>query len=625
MESRINFIDLRNDTYAFEPGDELDKQGLSKVIAEAHRRGLIVFGTVNCGVSQAEYPAALKTFGEFIELGVDGLWISFDDKGPGDAPQLIVADVLELGRRHGITDGMIAVCPPKGSYQDIDTDFNRRVMGVPGMDRAKWFWTRYPSAASLAEARTIGLKNKPAWWHNWPRPYTPSAYSGPPSMAEGWHAPSYDCLADGAQYIDVVMPWGGNAWGAYYIVPVIGWWAWSPARHDWSQTRERIYRIVYGAGQIPDAMAFDDEMAQAKPYLHYDMERDRWQPRCPPRLKRVEDRADVLALTAKMGERLKRLQAQAPGQTMVAPEQLDSFYLDRMKAELATVDAAARAPYPEYWWLDHQREVLDAVYDNDLERADRLIASVRERILDETARVAQVGEHLSGVEPYVAWWKDRAMLDASGWQQLIEDRRDELKRRVWDYGYFVATPGSLLAPLRDPPLDWGTGRWQVGNRVLAAVLPTEREYAWGGWIGGVFRQGDLEAAVFAARRKSQSMPGEFSELKVELPLKGARRDRLSLLMFVNSANKDAIGGEDEPNRWAGYRYAELRWGERLIWEADLGRHHPGGEWSMVDLPSVPPDVETLELRLRVMDRRMSTVNHTIAFVGPIRLIERMEP
>ena len=36
------------------------------------------------------------------------------------------------------------------------------------------------------------------------------------------------------------------------------------------------------------------------------------------------------------------------------------------------------------------------------------------------------------------------------------------------------------------------------------------------------------------------------------------------------------------------------------------------------------DVDVLELRLRVVDRKLITVNHTIAFVGPIRLIERQE-
>ena len=45
---------------------------------------------------------------------------------------------------------------------------------------------------------------------------------------------------------------------------------------------------------------------------------------------------------------------------------------------------------------------------------------------------------------------------------------------------------------------------------------------------------------------------------------------------------------------------------------------------MANLPEIPQDAETLKLRLRVVDRKLSTVNHTIVFVGPIRLIERQE-
>jgi hypothetical protein len=34
---------------------------------------------------------------EFIQLGADGLWLSFDDKGPGEEPEKLVFEALELG------------------------------------------------------------------------------------------------------------------------------------------------------------------------------------------------------------------------------------------------------------------------------------------------------------------------------------------------------------------------------------------------------------------------------------------------------------------------------------------------------------------------------------------------
>ncbi|UCD29997.1 MAG: hypothetical protein JSV03_05850 [Planctomycetota bacterium] len=625
MESRINFIDLRNNIYAFEPGAELDKVNISKVIKEAHGRGLIVYGTVNCGVKAHEYPDVIGTFKEFICLGVDGLWISFDDKGPGEFPELIVNDVLDLGRQNGITGSRIAIAPPKGSYQNIITDFNRCIMAIPDMENALWFWTRWPSERSLQNARSIGLKCKPAWWHNWPRLYAHHSYIEPPSMAVGWHAPSYQTLADAGRYADAIMPWGGNAWGQYYVIPVIGWWGWNPKGHKWETTRQRIYDIVFGPGQVVKAMTFDDTLIRTKSLLRYSSPGDKWQPCCPVRLANLKDRQRVSDLIEKMKALLADLETRAPAETMLEVEQLETSYLQRMKAELQTFEIAAQMPYPEYWWEPQQRKVLKAIYDGDLIRADRLITGVRDKLLNDMARISDAGKHLRRIDDYVSWWNRRAILDAREWQAMLADRRKELTRRVWEYGYYVASPEDMLAPLKDPPLDWGSGRWQAGNRILATVLPTKREYAWGNWIGGLYRYRDLEAAVFAARRKSQAMVGEFSELELNLPVSSSgKRDKLALLFFVNSANKDKIGAEYTTARWAGYRFLELLWEDQLLWEADLGLSWDKGEWFMVNLPEIPEDIETLTLRLRVIDRKMLTVNHTIVFVGPIRLIERQE-
>ena len=93
VTSRVNFIDLRGGIYAFEPGDKLDAAEIRAAVTEAHRRGLVVFATVNCGIPRTAHAAALATFRELLELGADGVWLSFDDKGPGEAP-------AEIGRAH---------------------------------------------------------------------------------------------------------------------------------------------------------------------------------------------------------------------------------------------------------------------------------------------------------------------------------------------------------------------------------------------------------------------------------------------------------------------------------------------------------------------------------------------
>src|SRR5262249_17946490 len=157
---------------------------------------------VNCGVPGKEYEKVINTFREMLELGADGLWLSFDDKGPGENPVALVKQVLRLGRQRQITGHLIAITPPKGSYPKIITDFNGKIMAIPGMQKAIWFWTEVPSKEAMTEARSIGLKAKPGWWHNWPRLYTAHDYVGVPSLSLGWSAPDYDVLAAGGQYLD---------------------------------------------------------------------------------------------------------------------------------------------------------------------------------------------------------------------------------------------------------------------------------------------------------------------------------------------------------------------------------------------------------------------------------------
>jgi len=631
VTSRVNWIDLRNGTYAFEPGTELDREAIAKVIQEGHRCGFVVFGTVNCGVSREKYPDVLKTFREFIDLGVDGLWISFDDKGPGDAAEEIVFQVVELAGEHGISGNQLAICPPKGSYQNIDTEFDRKIAAVPGMEEALWYFTVVPSPESLEDGYGIGLTTKPSWWHNWTRPHSgfthissssqlaegKQSYMNVPPLSEGWHSPSYVRLALGADCVQSIMPWGGNSWGQYYIVPVIGWWGWNPKGHDWDQVRSRIYDIVYGPGQVSSAMEFDNTLIAAESLFEYPWDTTEWQPLCPPRLDHQEYRNQALSHLGRLDRLQLSIADRAADESLLPAEQVKTTYLDAMRVEVDTGEVEAAMPYPEYWWDDHQRKVLDAVYDGDMERADKLIASVRDRVVADVERIGKELGYLRAVPGYVDWWKERAALDAEGWRDLVDRRRKELKHRVWDYGYYHAKTSTMLGGSDDPPLGWGTGRWEKDNQLLATVVPTRREQSWGDWMGGVYDA--TPAAVFAQERKSWCSAGDYSELGVEIPVSGNRK-RLALMIFLSNHTKDSIGFDEVRARWAGRQYIRLLWDRNVLWEADLGRHRLEGEWFVVKLPDIPDTVRTLRLALRVENEKPS-VSSTIAFVGPIRLVE----
>ena len=340
--ARLNFIDLRNGTYAFEPEDKLDEQLISHVVKEAHRRGMVVYGTVNCGTERSRYDTIISKFERFVELGADGLWASFDDKGPGEAPKEILSRVIELGRKHGMTGEKIAICPPKGSYQMIVSDFTKSMLTIPGMDQALWFFTCLPTPDNLQAAKALGMKTSPAWWHNWPRSpgrsmMGPSvlpvsflagsvgrkqgpAYLPIPSLAEGWHQPTYDLLATCGQSCSAVMQWGGSAWKGEYTYPVMGWWAWNPEGHDWLSTRQRIYELVYGPAHVKDAMAFDDGFDKLRRLFLYPIAPEDVQVRFPPRLADEADRPEARRLIAELETALKRLQAAKAEESFVREE-----------------------------------------------------------------------------------------------------------------------------------------------------------------------------------------------------------------------------------------------------------------------------------------------------------------
>jgi len=621
--SRVNFIDLRGGIYAFEPGATLDKVEIAEAVKQAHLRGIIVYATVNCGVPGKDYEKVLGTYRELLDLGADGLWLSFDDKGPGEDPVALTKRVLALGAEHQITGHLIAITPPKGSYQRMTSDFNRKLMKVPGMEQAIWFWTAVPSQQALEDARSIGLKVRPGWWHNWPRLQTPQAYTGVPALSVGWSQPDYDVLAAGGNCVEAVMPWGGNAFGQHYIGPVISWWAWNPQKHDWNALRRRIFSIVFGEDQAEAAMKFDNGLQELFGLFRYSYKNSPDLPFCPPRPLGAAQAKQAEALAGELRGLLDGIAAKATGETMLPETTLESAYLRRMQAELQTHQAAAVLSYPEDWWPDQQRKILDALYAGESAGVNKLTSRLRPRVLREVEQVGKALPSYPHIKDYVAWWKKRASLDAKGWQALVDSRQKELAQRLKDYFWFSVNPGPMLEGLASPPLEWGIGRWQVANRLLATVLPSTNEWFWGDWMSGLYERGNTRAVVFTADRKASGVPGEYGELHLTVPVLG-HRDRLALLVYASAANKDLFSATLTKYRWAGYRYLELIWQDKVLWEADMGRLPERGEWFLVHLPRVPDDVKDLKLRLRAEDRKLSHNNYTLCFVSPIRLLELPE-
>ncbi len=630
LSSRINFIDLRDGVYAFHAGAKLKKDELEKIVREAKDRGLRVYAAVNTGVPKSQQEAVIALFREFIELGADGLWASFDDRGSGEDPKGMMQKILALGREHQITGDAIAVTPPKGAYQVIDHKFNRDVVSVPGMEQAVWYWTSVPCAEDAAAGKAIGLKVKPSWWHNWPRihyaslSYGPGAYVPVLDLADGWNHPNEHELKEMGRYVRAVMPWDGWQALQHYLVPVIGWWSWQPEQYDREAIRSRVYDMVFGPAQVETARAFDDALPKIRERFQFWTTHTASAPRCPARLKSQADRTEVLTDVRALQPKLDSLRKEAPESSLLDAALLEKEYLEPMQREIATGLAAAQSPYPEYWWLEHQAGVLNAIYDGDTAKADQLITSVRKRVLDEVSQVEQLFSEAGGVSSYIEWWRKRAKASAADWKELLAARQAELRSRIADYSLNILSPDRALENSADPPVQVGTGVWERHNHVMATALPEPREVFWGEWIGGLYDMGPTRAAVFALAKHERVNANSFCELPVKIPVSG-RRDRLALIIYLADSTKESFGFGYAKWRWSGYRAIRLLWGERELWRADLGISRFDGEWFVVPLPPLSAGLETLPLRLRVEDYRPAKNNQEIVYFGPIRLVELDRP
>jgi len=633
--ARLNFTDLRNGIYAFEPEDALPAEKIAKSLKLAHSCGMVVYGVVNCGIEKIRHDAAIEQFNRFIALGVDGLWISFDDKGPGEAPEELVRRVIELGRARGITGYMIGITPPKGSYQTISAEFNRRIVGIPGMESASWFFTCPPSLENAEIARSIGLKSPWNWWHNWPRGPGGSQtaassgaygillgsggrregkhpYLAVPRLREGWHEPSYASLSDAGKVLGGAMEWGGRDWKPEYTYPVLGWWAWSPENHDWAGVRNRIYRLVFGAGCESAAYDFDDTYRKLVTYFRFSGNGNGVDPRFPPILAHQRDRAAARKLIARLEALLARLRAAGRGVGIVDARRLEDFWLDPMRAEVVTAKVAIDLAYPEYWWDAHQRAVLDAIYSGDTQKANTLIKAAAPRVIAEATKIKErLAEARHGAD-YAKQWTARAKLDAKGWQNVLGQRKVTFNALMDDFEYrktgdFAST---MLKNLNSSPKDL---------RVVATVMPSDRIQFSGAWTAGERTAGDQRFFAFACPLKVWMHVGEYCETEVVVPVSNVTGWR-GVRFFLNTWTNDNIALQPQLGRWLGRHFISLKCGDTTLWESDIALPRGGGEWVTVGLPFVPEGQKGIKVRLRVESRLESFNGAAAAFVGPMQVL-----
>ncbi len=440
--SRLNFTDVRdnpngddhNASYVFAfrkasmglpPGVALDRPSIGRLIEEAHRRDMFVWGTVSCSAPQSTPQTVNKTFSQLIEMGVDGLWLSYDDSGKGNDPAAVIKSVIELGKKHSITGDRLAVTPDPAAYQHIDRPFTHACLKVPGFDGAKWFFTRVPCQKDLELTEKLGIRTKPAWWHNlvnFSGGFTHNAdvaasvfidqrpgYLNLQPLRNGWHRPTDKQLAVADKYTDTVALWGiVGGWPEEYQMGAWGIWAWNPPAHDWETTRNAIYGFVYGPAQVATAKAFDDQLASLKSLFHlptwnYHKVGGKW----PGRLKKVSDRQKALELIDQLETKQRALQAAAPGESCLEPMRLQGVYLEPMREALVYARKMATLDYPEYEWGDLYKRMIPLVAAGKKAEAQNILDQARPQVEKQLTQVTHELAGLKAIDRWAARWRTR--------------------------------------------------------------------------------------------------------------------------------------------------------------------------------------------------------------------------
>ncbi len=443
LRAGINFTDIRDDRSVKESkifparkasmglpaGEPLDVPQIKRMIDQSHRRGLFVYGTVSCSAKNGNTDAPLKTFRELIDLGVDGLWLSFDDTGAGEASEEIVRRTLALGREHGMTGRKIAITPPDPEYKKPAMQWNAMATGW-NLENAQWFFTSLPGEKNLSETRKNGLKPLPGWWHNLVRmpggflhnghvlcslrADRSPAYVNLQPITSGWHYPTYDRLRDAKKYTDCALLWGVcNGWPEEYFVGMMGRWAWNPTKADWPETRRQIYTELYGPAQVETAMEFDDQLAELKNQFFlptgflWGPRKERSQAVWPPRLKKTEDRPMVLARIEKLEALANELCKKAPAETLIDRDRLERVYLEPMRKTLDVARKLTRLDFPEYHQKEAEAEIKRLLDEGAESEAKQRYNRYRNEVLSQLDEIESKMTDLRALESYRDRWQRR--------------------------------------------------------------------------------------------------------------------------------------------------------------------------------------------------------------------------
>lgn len=358
-DARLNCIELRDGPpprrgqYGYPPEGTITGDAERTVLKEAHRRGMFVYGVVFCGVADKDADAVLSKCEQLLALGVDGLYMSFDDPGvKGDAVAL-VRRILTLAKEHQISSEQIALLPPDPDYGCVYSDFNRKMIAeVPETAMIHWFFTKSPSAERRELVQDVGIEAPTGLFFNWPMGGQPEAlpmnrcersYICVPEFNDSYGRLSFDIFQNAHHSIDSVMVWVRGH--PEYLAQLMGVWSWNPPDFSYQLGRTRIYTRMYGAELVDKVNTFDNLLTELKCSLTRIGPCD-WA-QCAWQLRNVRSRPYAMHLLAKLRALQQEIDRKAPSQTLLSQDRLRGGYLDPMRTSLDWAEKLVMTDFPE--------------------------------------------------------------------------------------------------------------------------------------------------------------------------------------------------------------------------------------------------------------------------------------
>ncbi|HBG26072.1 MAG: hypothetical protein A2Y10_06350 [Planctomycetes bacterium GWF2_41_51] len=637
-KNRINFIDLRdidvnesryNPSFGFRTDGEIDESVAKMMIFEAHKRDIYVYGTVSCGIKKCEeLQKVLDAFSQMLKLGVDGIWISFDDAGSGVDPNFTLGQIMEYAKANKVKLEDIGFTSRIGSYHQPESAFNRSIMQVPGMDKISWFFTSNPYKEYADDAARIGIKSKPAWWFNWPRTtggFTHNSYVGDsfredgepynviPRMSEGWHNPDDEKLRDAPKYFDHVMIWG--IWPEEYVTGIFGIWAWNPQKYNFEKARTVIYEQVFGDA-AESARNFDDNLIKVKklfelPQNMFGLPKGKYpENSLPSRLKNVADRDKATKILADMQKQLAAIKSQSPESTMISKRRLNELFIEPMVATVKYAQKMAETDCPEYTLgirTEFARKITSLFDYNKVDEVQKIISQASDKYGRELNKIEKEFEKLTPVKSYVSTWKDY-LSGIEYWQNLIAGERQNLEKN------FAQTTDKIN-------IDELASKTDVFPQDEALIEFDPAEFAnhrWRGeslWGIGVKESRGINYVIFSFFQGSTRAYPSYAEVQLDVNIPSdASRLVLNIASDVfDNKIKDNDFGDTKPSR-----FLEIYADSKKLASFCAADKKDGNGYKVIDLQGIKG---AIKLKLRAVNRLATRNHNSIIAIGPVRVLK----